>query len=157
MSLRSEVGRGTAFGVRVAAVRVAQAPLLAGARLPVCACSWSTTTRMLAALAETLKRWGCDVATAADDAGARAALRAAPAQLWLFDFHLDRDDTGLALAARLRPSSARGRACCSAPTAARAGARGGAGRGRSLLAKPVKPLALKSVLDRLLAAAAAAG
>ncbi|WP_206413171.1 response regulator, partial [Lysobacter enzymogenes] len=110
----------------------------------------------LAALSEVLQRWGCEVARAADEAGARAALRAAPAQLWLFDYHLDRDDTGVALAQRLEPEF--GAVPClllSADGGAQVRAAVHAA-GRSLLAKPVKPLALKSVLDRLLAAAAAA-
>ncbi|QWP79419.1 PAS-domain containing protein [Lysobacter sp. K5869] len=159
LSLRSRVGRGTAFGVRVAAVRAAQAPLPAGARgafagLRVLAVD--NDAQALAALGEVLRRWGCEVATAADEAGARAALRAAPAQLWLFDFHLDRDDTGVALAQRLEPEFG-------APPCLLLSADGGAqvraavhAAGRSLLTKPVKPLALKSVLDRLLAGAAAA-
>lgn len=163
LSLRSEVGRGTAFGVRVAAVRAAQAssraPAQAGARgalagLRVLAVD--NDAQALAALSEVLRRWGCEVVAAADEAGARAALRAAPAQLWLFDFHLDRDDTGVALAQRLQPEFG-------SPPCLLLSADGGDevraavhAAGRSLLAKPVKPLALKSVLDRLLAAAAAA-
>ncbi|MFK3649712.1 PAS-domain containing protein [Lysobacter enzymogenes] len=161
LSLRSEVGRGTAFGVRVAAVRAApsRAPAQAGARgalagLRVLAVD--NDAQALAALSEVLRRWGCEVVVAADEAGARAALRAAPAQLWLFDFHLDRDDTGVALAQRLEPEFG-------SPPCLLLSADGGDevraavhAAGRSLLAKPVKPLALKSVLDRLLAAAAAA-
>lgn len=159
LSLRSRLGRGTAFGVRVAAVRAAQAPLPAGARGALAglrALAVDNDPQALAALAETLRRWGCEVATAADEAGARAALREAPAQLWLFDFHLDRDDTGVALAQRLEPEF--GAPPClllSADTGAQVRAAVHAA-GRSLLAKPVKPLALKSVLDRLLSAAAAA-
>jgi hypothetical protein len=70
----------------------------------------------------------------------------------LFDYHLDDGDTGVALAERLEAQFG------ARPTLILSADRGEAVRraveeaGLSLLAKPVKPLALKSVLDRALAA-----
>ena len=42
--------------------------------------------------------------TRADGAGADSAMRDAPAELWLFDYHLDAGDTGVALYERLSAS-----------------------------------------------------
>lgn len=56
----------------------------------------------LDALRQVLVGWGCSVAIAADGASADAALRERDADLWLFDYHLDAGDTGVALAGRLR-------------------------------------------------------
>jgi len=84
--------------------------------------------------------------------GAEAAMRESPVALWLFDFHLDDGDTGVALAERLTAQFG------ARPALILSADRGGDVRravheaGLSLLAKPVKPLALKSVLDRVLAA-----
>ncbi|MBN8225735.1 MAG: LLM class flavin-dependent oxidoreductase [Xanthomonadales bacterium] len=84
---------------------------------------------------------------------AAAVLAAQPAELWLFDYHLDRGDTGVLLAGRLRGRY--GAAPClilsaDAGEATRAAAQEAE---LALLPKPVRPLALKSVLDRMLAAA----
>ena len=96
--------------------------------------------------------WGCQVATASDGEGAAAALATQPAELWLFDYHLDRGDTGVLLAERLRGRY--GAAPCLILSAdagedTRAAVQEA---GLALLPKPVRPLALKSVLDRMLAA-----
>ncbi|WP_435305625.1 hypothetical protein [Pseudoxanthomonas sp. LjRoot125] len=74
----------------------------------------------------------------------------------MFDFHLDDGDTGVALAERLRATHG-GRPCLIL-TADQTDAVRRAVRDADLplLAKPVRPLALKSVLDRLLAARASA-
>ena len=80
-----------------------------------------------------------------------ARLAEAPATLWLFDYHLDDGDTGIALAADLAARHG------AQPTLILSADGGHAVRhavleaGHALLAKPLKPLALKSVLDRLLA------
>jgi PAS domain S-box-containing protein len=162
LTLHSRLGHGTAFAVRLprtptpmhassAAHGAAPGALAFGLRgMQVLAVD--NDPQALSALSEVLRRWGCEVVTAADGEGARRAMREHAAGLWLFDFHLDHDDTGLALAQRLSAEfGARPTLLLSAD--------GGAGvrqavhaAGLSLLTKPVKPLALKSVLDRLLAA-----
>ncbi|WP_244244122.1 response regulator [Marilutibacter alkalisoli] len=99
-----------------------------------------------------LDGWGYGVATARDGKEAAMVLEAAPVSLWLFDYHLDDGDTGVALAGRLADRHG------ARPTLILSADRGGTVRravheaGLSLIAKPLKPLALKSVLDRLLAA-----
>ena len=110
----------------------------------------------LAALRQVLEGWGCSVATASDGAAADAALRERHADIWLFDYHLDAGDTGVALVERLRASH--GHRPCLILTADQTDAVRRAVRDAELplLAKPVRPLALKSVLDRLLAARASA-
>ena len=154
--LRSRIGRGTVFSVTlpsVVGVRAVPAPVaarrgLAGTRVLLV----DNDPQALAALARVLAGWGCDVATAVDDASAHAALGAQDAALWLFDYHLDDGDTGAALATRLGERfGARPAVILSADTG-EAVRRAVHEAGLPLLGKPLKPLALKSVLDRLLAA-----
>ena len=72
----------------------------------------------------------------------------------LFDYHLDDGDTGVALHARLaRRFGARPALILSADDSVEV-RRDVLEDGLSLLSKPVRPLALKSVLDRMLAAQA---
>ncbi|RNF85218.1 PAS-domain containing protein [Montanilutibacter psychrotolerans] len=159
LRLRSRPGHGTVFSVRVAramprpamtavdAAHTIAMPRggLAGLRV----LAVDNDDQALRALAELLRRWGCEVATARDEDGAQAAMVATPAALWLFDFHLDRGDTGVDLAARLAARFG------DRPTLVLSADRSEPVRravheaGLSLLAKPMKPLALKSVLDRL--------
>lgn len=154
--LRSTLGRGTTFAVTlptVVATRLAPAPVamrrgLGGTRVLLV----DNDPQALAALARVLAGWGCEVVTAVDDASAQAALSERAAALWLFDYHLDRGDTGAALAARLAERfGARPTVILSADTG-EAVRRAVLEAGLPLLGKPLKPLALKSVLDRLLAA-----
>lgn len=154
--LRSTLGRGTIFSVTLASVvatRPAPAPVtarrgLAGTRVLLV----DNDQQALAALARVLEGWGCDVVTAVDDASAQATLRDQGAALWLFDYHLDDGDTGAALAGRLGERfGARPAVILSADTG-EAVRRAVHEAGLPLLGKPLKPLALKSVLDRLLAA-----
>ena len=82
------------------------------------------------------------------------ALAADPCSLWLFDYHHDDGDTGVALHARLaRRFGARPALILSADDSVEV-RRDVLEDGLSLLSKPVRPLALKSVLDRMLAAQA---
>ncbi|MEH6414525.1 hybrid sensor histidine kinase/response regulator [Pseudomonas sp. CGJS7] len=158
LTLHSRLGHGTAFGVRLPALRTASPPAAAlSARSGLSGLRVLTVdndAQALAALGEVLARWGCRVDAVADGEAARAAMRDQPAALWLFDFHLDHDDTGLALAQRLSEEFG-ARPCLLLSADAGAQVRQAVHEaGLSLLAKPVKPLALKSVLDRLLAAGA---
>src|SRR5690606_7559379 len=106
----------------------------------------------LAALAGLLRGWGYAVAEASGDAEAFAAMERQPATLWLFDYNLDDGDTGTALQLRLGERfGARPTLILSADDSL-ATRREVLEQGLTLLQKPVRPLALKSILDRLLAA-----
>jgi CheY-like chemotaxis protein/anti-sigma regulatory factor (Ser/Thr protein kinase) len=158
LALRSAMGAGTVFSVRIAqATRPAMLPHGAhGAQVregqPLRVLLVDNDPLAMDALALVLQRWGFDVVTALDGVEAEAALHRAPAALWLFDYHLDDGDTGVLLAQRLATQFG------ARPTLILSADRGEEVRravheaGLSLLAKPVKPLALKSVLDRALAA-----
>lgn len=155
ITLRSTLGRGTVFAVRVPragqglpAGAPSSATGLAGTRVLVV----DNEPRALEALQLTLRGWGCDVVAAADGAVALAAIADAPADLWLLDYHLDGGDTGVALHRRLCEAfGARPTLVLSADPGPEV--RGAVHEaGLPLLMKPLKPLALKSVLDRLLAA-----
>ncbi|WP_407351841.1 PAS-domain containing protein [Luteimonas sp. R10] len=157
LGLRSEVGRGTVFSLTLPRLPARPAPqsgtarpALPGTRVLVV----DNDADALQALAGLLRGWGCTIAAAGGGTAAADAMQADPAALWLFDYHLDDGDTGVGLHARL---------------AARFGPRptlilsadDGSGvrrdvldNGLALLNKPVRPLALKSVLDRLLASRA---
>jgi len=104
------------------------------------------------ALRQLLEGMGCEVVAACDATSAHATLCEAQADLWLFDYHLDAGDTGVGAHGRL--AAAHG----PRPTVILSADAGADVRsavheaGLPLLMKPLKPLALKSVLDRLLAA-----
>lgn len=159
LTLRSTPGRGTVFAMRVTRVPARQ-PLtaavgqrLAGLRVLLV----DNDPQALGALAEILRSWGCDVMSAADRTGAQRHIARQPAALWLFDYHLDDGDTGVALADALSPQhGARPTLILSADTG-HVVRRAVLDAGHSLLSKPLKLLALKSVLDRMLSASALQG
>jgi PAS domain S-box-containing protein len=156
LSLRSRVDVGTVF-----ALTLPQAPTatissalsrsgLAGTRVLVV----DNETPARNGLRQLLEGMGCLVQDAADGVGADNAMRDSPAELWLFDYHLDAGDTGVAVYERLSAShGARPAVILSADAGPQVRAAVHEA-GLSLLMKPLKPLALKSVLDRLLAARA---
>src|SRR5690606_24104716 len=156
LRLRSEKGRGTVFSVAVAQVatrppRVEARAQMEAARGGIPVLVVDNDPAALQALAGLLRGWGYVVAEASGEAQAAAALQAQPALLWLFDYNLDDGDTGTALQARL------GERFGSRPTLILSADDSLATRrevmelGRTLLHKPVRPLALKSIMDRLLA------
>jgi CheY-like chemotaxis protein len=105
-----------------------------------------------AGLRQLLEGMGCIVVDAGDGEAARRHLQTAPADLWLFDYHLDDGDTGVQVHARLAEEfGARPAVILSADAGAEVRAAVHEA-GLPLLMKPLKPLALKSVLDRLLVA-----
>ncbi|MGQ4584175.1 PAS-domain containing protein [Lysobacter sp. F60174L2] len=155
LDLRSAPGRGTVFAVRVVRAdvpllaAVPHAPRgLAGLRVLLV----DNDPQALDALAGVLRGWGCEVATAVDRAGAEREMAARPASLWLFDYHLDDGDTGIALAADLGEHHGPRPTLVLSADGTHAVRRAVLEAGYSLLAKPLKPLALKSVMDRLIAA-----
>ena len=153
VSLRSTPGRGSVFAIDVPRAPAAQphraAPRgLVGLRVLVV----DNEAPAREALAAVLRGWGCQVRAAADGDAAAASLAQEAIDLWIFDYHLDGGDDGVALHGRLVaafPASP-----CLILSADQTGAVRTAAQeaGLPLLMKPLRPLALKSVLDRMLAA-----
>ncbi|GAB2517672.1 hybrid sensor histidine kinase/response regulator [Lysobacter humi (ex Lee et al. 2017)] len=153
IGLRSTRGRGTTFSVTVAATRpVAPGPRSATGLAGVRMLALDNDATALDAVRALLERWGCEVVAVRDREDARRACTGTPASLWLFDYHLDAGDTGLAVATSLAAEfGARPTLIVSADATGEI--RGLVQeQGLQLLSKPLKPLALKSTLDRLLAA-----
>ena len=155
LGLRSDRGRGTVFSV---SVLVASAPQVAlheraapeGEATPVLVVD--NDPAALAALAGLLRGWGYAVAEGSGEADAVAVMERQAVALWLFDYNLDDGDTGTALQARLAERyGARPTLILSADDSL-ATRRDVLEQGLTLLQKPARPLALKSILDRLLAA-----
>ena len=158
LSLRSQPGEGTVFAV---ALPIVQRPHssqslavgkagVSGRRVLVL----DNDPVALDALRQVLTGWGCEVLVARTGDEAAVLLDRSPADLWLFDYHLDDGDTGVAVSQRLvlRSDAVPCLILSADQTAAVRNAVNEAGL--TVLAKPVRPLALKSVLDRLLAARA---
>jgi PAS domain S-box-containing protein len=162
LSLRSTPGRGSVFAVELGRVSATHAAPAAGP--PAMQGGGWKGRRVLAvdndpvaldALCRVLESWGCQVLRAAGLHGAPAALGPAPAELWVFDYHLDAGDTGVRLASAL--AATHGARPCLVLSADQGEAvrRDVQDAGLAYLAKPIRPLALKSVLDRLMAARSA--
>jgi signal transduction histidine kinase/Na+/proline symporter/CheY-like chemotaxis protein len=155
IDLRSRVGRGTMFALRVDAAPGPQRaslptvrPRLAGLRVLLLDNEPATldATRVL------LERWGCEVRAARDRREAIAACEAADPAVWLLDYHLDDGDTGPDVARLLEERfGARPTLVVSADAGSEVRRRVEEA-GYRLLPKPLKPLALKSMLDRLVVA-----
>ncbi len=157
LSLHSALGRGSAFAITVPRAYPARAPrndapaatsTIKGTRVLVV----DNDPDALAAMRQMLLAWGCEVTALAD--GANAGTAAREAGLWLFDYHLDDGDTGIALYARLAAMHGpRPTVILSADTDSdtREAVREA---GLSLLNKPFKPLALRWAINHLLAARA---
>lgn len=162
LTLRSDKGRGTVFSVSVLAVA---APAVVAAVLPerqkpagnaINVLVVDNDADALRALAGLLRGWGYAVTEASGRAQALAVMQSQPIALWLFDYNLDDGDTGTALQQHLAEVfGARPTLILSADDSL-ATRRDVLEQGLTLLQKPVRPLALKSVLDRLLAARAVA-
>ncbi len=156
LSLRSRMGAGTIF-----AIEIPSAPARADADVPANGRGRLSGAHVLVvdneplaldAMQRLLRGWGCTVSAAPDGDTAQRAHADHPADVWLFDYHLDAADTGVALFDRLvRAQGARPTVILSAD-AGETVRRAVHEAGLPLLVKPLKPLALKSVLDRLLAA-----
>ncbi|MGY6554381.1 MAG: PAS-domain containing protein [Wenzhouxiangella sp.] len=153
--LDSTPGRGTLFGVRVAVVPQQLSPPLAQTPEPTQAAASvlvvDNDPSMLVSLQGLLSRWGFVVRTASGPEAALAELDTRAFDLLLLDYHLDHGRTGLALLQQLRASG------CASPvilisadhTADLKNA--AAEAGCDLLHKPLKPLALRSLINRLVA------
>lgn len=158
LHLRSVPGHGSAFSI---SVQRAAPPVTPRSPAPTGGSNALKGIRILAvdndpdaleAMRQLLLSWGCDVIAAGSaDAIGPSAHEAA---LWLFDYHLDDGDTGVALWQRLADMHGqRPTVILSADTGSdtREAVRGA---GLSLLNKPFKPLALRWAINHLLAATA---
>lgn len=156
LSLRSWPGKGTVFAIEVplaepmAAVPAPEppAPVEAPRSRVLVVDNDADVLRGMQAL---LGGWGCEVLAARDGREAQARLAGQPPpDLLLLDFHLDGDRTGLQLRGALGPAYA-GIPCviitADHSTAVRDAV---TAAGCLLLHKPLKPLALKSAMSRLL-------
>ncbi|MET0893553.1 MAG: PAS-domain containing protein [Pseudoxanthomonas sp.] len=157
LSLRSRVGRGAIFAVTLPQVAARSSVASATTKSGLSGrhvLALDNDAAVAEGLRQVLSGWGCFVHVAADGAQAARIIESRHVDLWLFDFHLDDGDTGLAVAQRLAAHS--GARPCLILSADQTDAVRHAVQeaGLTLLAKPVRPLALKSVLDRLLAARA---
>lgn len=153
IGLSSQTGRGSCFSMAVPRVQMGQLPRQATRGLQDLHVLIVDNEAMAGtALATVLRGWGCKPVTVTDGDTARLALANTVVDLWIFDFHLDDGDNGVALHARLAAEFAP--APCLILSADQSGAVRGAAQeaGLPLLLKPLRPLALKSMLDRMLAA-----
>jgi CheY-like chemotaxis protein len=160
LRLRSWLGRGTVFGIEVP--RAAPAPAVAVAPEP--AAPEPPRSRVLVVdndpdvlrgMQALLAGWQCEVLAARDGDEALRLVAGAVPDLLLLDFHLDGGQTGLMLRERLAAAMPP-RPCVIITADHSLDVRDAvAAAGCTLLhkpLKPLKPLALKSVMARLLAA-----
>ncbi|CAN5631436.1 PAS domain-containing hybrid sensor histidine kinase/response regulator [soil metagenome] len=157
LQLRSRVGIGSVLTLTVPCVaapstttlatRATSRPGLAGAHVLVV----DNEPLALDGLRGLLQGWGCSVSAVADGDAALRALETRDAALWLLDYHLDNGDTGVDLHRRLVEAHGECLALILSGDATDPVRRRVSEAGLTLLQKPLRPLALKSVLDRLLA------
>ena len=153
VQVRSHVGRGAVFSVQVPRVTslprgTSPAPPSAASLHGLRVLAVDNDPLALEALATLLQRWGC-VVHVHGDGTCEPVGDAMHCDVWLLDYHLWQGDTGVALAQRM--AGVHGARPTAILTADRSAEVRDAVRdaGFAVLAKPVKPLALKSVLDRL--------
>ena len=155
LRLRSWPGHGSVFAIDVPLA----APVVAAAAAPDVAVPEPPRSRVLVVdndadvlrgMQALLGGWGCEVLAARDgDEAVRLATAAVP-DLLLLDYHLDDGDTGLRLRERLAATMPP-RPCVIITADHGPDVRDAiAAAGCMLLHKPLKPLALKSVMARLL-------
>jgi PAS domain S-box-containing protein len=155
LRMRSRIARGTVFSLTLASIAQQQqettpvAAGLEGLRVLIV----DNDPQALTALRAILESWHCRVDAAADGEAAEALLASgADHALWLFDYHLDDGDTGVAVQTRLAERfGVRPTLILSADDSGDV-RRVALEHGLGLLPKPVKALALKSMLRRMLTA-----
>ncbi|MBD1586511.1 hybrid sensor histidine kinase/response regulator [Pseudomonas typographi] len=155
LAVRSWVGRGSMFSVSVPRVQAAPRPLrpaaeergaLTGLRV-LCV---DNEESILVGMHSLLSRWGCEVWTARDRHECGQALSQGLQPQWvLVDYHLDHGDTGPQLVAwlRARLQAPIAGVVISADARSETVARVQA-MGLDYLPKPVKPAALRALLNR---------
>jgi PAS domain S-box-containing protein len=156
LRLRSQVGYGTMFAIEVPMTdaialkrNAAQMPVVALPRSRVLVVD--NDPAVLKAMQALLDGWRCDVLAARTPQQAEQAFATSGADILLLDYHLDNAISGLDLRASLGASA--GRIPCIIITADHSeGVREAvAVADCHLLHKPLKPLALRSLMSRLMA------
>jgi len=154
LRLRSEPGRGTVFSIRVPKVdpvpqQRRAAPEAVEQPPSLCVLVVDNDPGVLRGMQALLEGWGCRVLAAATPSEAEHFALHEDAQLWLLDFHLDDNAIGLDVLSRLRALGQR-RPCifvtADQSEAVRAAIHAA---GAHVLHKPLKPLALRSLMRRL--------
>jgi Na+/proline symporter/signal transduction histidine kinase/CheY-like chemotaxis protein len=162
VTLRSEPGRGSAFGVRVErsyveekpaakaepAARASRAFTLIGLRV-LCV---DDDPNILEGMRELLSRWNIQAHCASTPEEAEAAARAIDADVVLVDFHLQGGALGLELLDRICAGPLDGRMRAGALVTANASdtlTRDARARGFEVLRKPVRPAALRALIAAL--------
>lgn len=159
LDVRSRMGRGTVFSVRV--------PRTTARPKPASVPGETETPRstvlvvdndpaVLRALASLLGGWHCRVLTAESAASAACMVERMVPDLLLLDYHLDGNTTGLEVRTRLRAAGIEAPALVITADHGDEVVEAVYAAGCELLHKPVKPLALKSLMSRLLTAGRAA-
>jgi len=160
LRLASWPGRGTLFAVRVPRAAIGVCSVESGhSPLPATRCGnivvVDNDLSIRRAMEALLSSWGFSVLSARDGAQAHTLCAAQRPALLILDYHLDSGDTGLALWQRLRVSCGPLPALVITADHSDGVRRAVADAGLLLLHKPLKPLALRAALDRLLRAAGA--
>lgn len=154
LRMQSQPGRGTCFAIemrRCAARTVskaAQGPqrrALAGRVLVV-----DNDASMLGSLQRLLADWGMQVDQASHLTEALDHANLQPPDLLLLDYHLDNDHTGVEVLGALRRIGIRAPAVLISADHAAEVRRAATEAGCELLHKPIRPLALRSLLQRVL-------
>ena len=159
LSLRSVPGRGSVFAITVPlgeasglCVPPTAVERVRGGERRARILILDNEPLALAALAALLERWGHEVFCAANGAEARQRFEGQPPpDLALVDYHLGDGESGIAVAAHLRADWGRDVPCAvitADPT--RAARDAAAEQGYPVLQKPVKPAALRALLQKLL-------
>ncbi len=155
ISLRSIPGRGTLIGVRVPTVSPAPLPSTSTTAAPrpfasgYCVLAVDNEAAGLHALATLLTGWGIEVLPASSGSAAEALLATRKTDAWILDNHLDGGDTGIELRERLRARFGDHPAILVSADHGPELRALAAEREIQLLHKPIKPLALRSLLARL--------
>jgi PAS domain S-box-containing protein len=161
LQLQSAPGRGACFSITLPRTSARRTPR----RPPPARITEAPRSRVLVvdndddvlrAMRALLEGWGCEVLAARDADTALALAAATPPDMFLLDYHLDGGETGLRLRERLRErlGAAMPERPCVVITADHSGEVRAEvlGAGCQLLYKPLKPLALKSVMARFASA-----
>lgn len=154
LELKSQMGRGSVFSVRVpianvrARVAMPSEPMREadqGARVLVV----DNDRAVLNGMAALLTRWSCTVHLAVDAEQAQAIVREHEVDLLMLDYHLDAGQNGLQLREALGAPWSERAAIVITADHSEAVKEHVAAAGCHLLYKPVRPLALKSLMTRL--------
>ncbi len=164
VTLRSKVGKGSVFGVTVPvgevlpkrpAVTEMPDPRIRELAGAVVLCI-DDSPDILDGMAALLGGWHCDVRVASSGADWRDALHGDTPDLILADYHLDDDRDGLELIAEICGDVGRIiPAIVISADQSEALSEEATRRGHAILAKPVKPAALRALMTRLLVQRAA--